>query len=48
MTDEAALAGFFTSEHFGKFPRIQILTIEDLRRLEWAAVAMAFLAINTA
>ena len=27
---EAASAGFFTSEHFGKFPRIQILTIEDL------------------
>ena len=25
-----AFAGFFTSEHFGKFPRIQILTIEDL------------------
>jgi len=23
-------AGFFTSEHFGKFPRVQILTIEDL------------------
>ena len=21
---------FFTSEHFGKFPRVQILTIEDL------------------
>jgi len=30
MTDEAASAGFFTSKHFGKFPRIQILTIEDL------------------
>jgi len=30
MTDEAASAGFFTSEHFGKFPRIQILTIEQL------------------
>ncbi len=38
MTDEPAFAGFFrsarlsnrTSEHFGKFPRIQILTIEDL------------------
>jgi len=30
MTDEAASAGFFTSEHFGKFPRVQILTIEDL------------------
>ena len=30
MTDEAASAGFFTSEHFGKFPRIQILTIEGL------------------
>ena len=30
MTDAAASAGFFTSEHFGKFPRIQILTIEDL------------------
>ena len=30
MTDEAASAGFFTSEHFGKFPRIQILTIEDM------------------
>ena len=30
MTDEAASAGFFTSEHFGKFPRIQILNIEDL------------------
>ena len=30
MDDEAASAGFFTSEHFGKFPRIQILTIEDL------------------
>ena len=38
MTDEAASAGFFTSEHFGKFPRVQILTIEDLlsgsKRLE--------------
>ncbi len=30
MTDEAASAGFFTSEHFGKFLRIQILTIEKL------------------
>jgi len=30
MTDEAGSAGFFTSEHFGKFPRVQILTIEDL------------------
>ena len=30
MTDEAASAGFFTSQHFGKFPRIQILTIEEL------------------
>ena len=30
MTDEAASAGFFTSEHFGKFSRIQILTVEDL------------------
>ena len=30
MTNEAASASFFTSEHFGKFPRIQILTIEDL------------------
>jgi len=30
MTDEAASAGFFTSEHFGKFPRVQIITIEDL------------------
>ena len=30
MTDEAAPAGFFTSEHFGKFPRVQILNIEDL------------------
>ncbi len=30
MTDEAASAGFFTSEDFGKFPRIQILTIEAL------------------
>ena len=30
ITDEAASAGFFTSEHFGKFPRVQILTIEDL------------------
>ena len=30
MTDEAASAGFFPSEHFGKFPRIQILTFEDL------------------
>ncbi len=30
MTDEAASAGFFTSEHFGKFPRIQILTVEEL------------------
>jgi len=26
--DEHASAGFFTSEHFGKFPRIQILTID--------------------
>ena len=30
MIDEAASAGFFISEHFGKFPRIQILTVEDL------------------
>ncbi len=30
MTDEATSAGFFTSEHFGKFPRIQILTVEEL------------------
>ena len=30
MIDEATSAGFFTSEHFGKFPRVQILTIEDL------------------
>lgn len=30
MIDEAASAGFFTSEHFGKFPRIQILTIEEI------------------
>jgi len=30
MTAEAASVGFFTSEHFGKFPRIQIITIEDL------------------
>ena len=26
----AASAGFFTSEHFGKFPRIQVLTIEEI------------------
>ena len=30
MSDEAASAGFFNSEHFGKFLRVQILTIEDL------------------
>jgi site-specific DNA-methyltransferase (adenine-specific) len=30
MIDEAASAGFFASEHFGKFPRIQILTIEEI------------------
>lgn len=30
MIDEAASAGFFTSEHFGKFPRIQVLTIEEI------------------
>ena len=30
MIDEAASAGFFTSEHFGKFPRIQILTIVEI------------------
>ena len=30
MIDETASAGFFTSEHFGKFPRIQILTIEEI------------------
>lgn len=30
MIDEAASSGFFTTEHFGKFPRIQILTIEQL------------------
>ena len=30
MIDESASAGFFTSEHFGKFTRIQILTVEDL------------------
>lgn len=30
MINEAASADFFTSEHFGKFPRIQILTIEEI------------------
>ncbi len=30
MIDEAASADFYTSEHFGKFPRIQILTIEEI------------------
>ena len=30
MTDEAYSAGFFTSEHFGKSPRVEILTIEEL------------------
>ncbi len=30
MVDEAATAGFYASEHFGKFPRIQILTVEEL------------------
>ena len=30
MENEAASAGFFTSEHFGKFPRIQILSIEEI------------------
>ncbi|MFN0279053.1 MAG: hypothetical protein ACKVRN_10685 [Pyrinomonadaceae bacterium] len=28
--NEAASAGFFTSDHFGKFPRVQILTIEQI------------------
>jgi hypothetical protein len=27
---KAASAGFFASEHFGKFPRIQVLTIEEI------------------
>lgn len=30
MIDEAASAGFFTSEGWGKFPRIQVLTIEEI------------------
>ncbi len=38
INDEAASAGFFTSEHFGKFPRLQILTIGEL--LDGRAVQM--------
>lgn len=37
MRREAAAAGFYESEHFGRFPRLQILTIEELlegKRLE--------------
>jgi len=30
MVKEAASAGFYESEHFGNFPKIQILTIEEL------------------
>ena len=30
MVDEAASAGFYASEGWGKFPRVQILTIEEL------------------
>lgn len=30
MTKEAVSAGFYESEHFGRFPKLQILTIEEL------------------
>jgi site-specific DNA-methyltransferase (adenine-specific) len=30
MLKEAASAGFYTSPYFGKFPKLQILTIEGL------------------
>jgi site-specific DNA-methyltransferase (adenine-specific) len=30
MLKEAASAGFYVSPHFGKFPKLQILTVEDL------------------
>ena len=31
MTTEAVTAGFYEPEHFnGKYPRLQLLTIEDL------------------
>jgi site-specific DNA-methyltransferase (adenine-specific) len=30
MTKEAVSAGFYESEHYGKFPKLQILTIEEL------------------
>ncbi len=32
MLAEAAAAGMYTSEHFGDFPRLQILSIEDLMK----------------
>ncbi len=38
MVKEAASAGFYDSEHFGSFPKIQILTIEEL--LEGKEIAM--------
>jgi site-specific DNA-methyltransferase (adenine-specific) len=34
MTKEALSSGYYESEHFGKFPKIQILTIEELLRGE--------------
>jgi site-specific DNA-methyltransferase (adenine-specific) len=30
MIKEAVSAGFYDSPHFGKFPKLQILTIEEL------------------
>jgi adenine specific DNA methylase Mod len=30
MTKEAVSAGFYESQHFGRFPKVQILTIEEL------------------
>jgi site-specific DNA-methyltransferase (adenine-specific) len=30
MTTEAIGTGFYESEHFGKFPKLQILTVEEL------------------
>ena len=30
MLKEAASAGFYVSPHFGKFPKLQILTVEEL------------------
>jgi site-specific DNA-methyltransferase (adenine-specific) len=30
MIKEAVSAGFYESQHYGKFPKLQILTIEEI------------------